>query len=190
MTAITNMVFAYAFGIAIPSFMDELHTPKDFRKSIVAVGITEISIYTFTGAILYAFVGQDVQSPALLSAGPLISRIAFGIALPVIFISGSINITVICRFIFGLAFSPNMQQINNTKAWVMWITLVTLVAFLGWVVAEAIPLFSELLSVISSVFISGFSFYIPSIMWFKLLKDGSWYNRQNWRAAITNLIIF
>jgi amino acid permease len=68
MTAIAKIVFAYAFAVAMPSFMDEMHTPVDFRKSIVAVGIIEIGIYTFTVAILHAFVGQDVQSPALLSA--------------------------------------------------------------------------------------------------------------------------
>ena len=67
---------------------------RDYVKSIWALGLIEIFIYTVTGALVYAFVGSKVDSPALLSTSTLVSRIAFGIALPVIFISGSINSTV------------------------------------------------------------------------------------------------
>ncbi len=68
--------------------------PRDYVKSIWALGLIEIFIYTLTGALVYAFVGSEVKSPAILSAAPLVSKVAFGIALPVIFISGSINSTV------------------------------------------------------------------------------------------------
>lgn len=69
--------------------MDEMHAPKDYVKSIWALGLIEIFIYTLTGALIYAFVGPDVSSPALLSAGSLMAKVAFGLALPVIFISGA-----------------------------------------------------------------------------------------------------
>jgi hypothetical protein len=48
---------------------------------------------------LYSFAQSP---PALLSAGPLVSKIAFGMAIPVIFISGSINTTVVARYRLGL----------------------------------------------------------------------------------------
>lgn len=73
--------------------MSELRKPKDFVKSIWSLGIIEIIIYTLTGALVYVFVGDGVQSPALLNASRVIQKIAFGVALPVIFISGSE-----CRF--------------------------------------------------------------------------------------------
>lgn len=102
--ALSNIIFAYSFALCQFSFMDEMHTPTDFPKSVWALGLTEIFIYTITGGLVYAFVGQGVQSPALLSAGGLLSRIAFGIALPVIFISGSINTVVLGRLIHGRMF--------------------------------------------------------------------------------------
>lgn len=92
--SVTNIVFAYSFAVCQFSFMSEMHRPQDYLKSIWALGLSEIFIYTLTGALIYAFVGTEVSSPALLSAGGVVSRIAFGIALPVIFISGSINGTV------------------------------------------------------------------------------------------------
>lgn len=189
--SVNTIVFAYAFAACQPSFMDEMHTPRDYMKSVVALGIFEISIYTLTGAIIYAFVGQEVQSPALLSAGPLMSKVVFGIALPVIFISGSINTTVVGRFVHGRVYRDSVvRYVNTRKGWVTWIAIISAITFASWVVAEAIPFFPELLSICSSLFISGFSFYFPAAMWYMLLKDGYWYSKHNLRTAILNLVVF
>ncbi|CAF3466156.1 unnamed protein product [Fusarium graminearum] len=191
LTAVSNIVFSYAFAAAQFSFMSEMHTPADFTKSIVTLGLTEIVLYTITGSVIYAFVGQEVQSPALLSASPLVSKVAFGIALPVIYISGSINATVACRFIHGRLYQNTITRfINTRKGWVTWLAVVAFVIFLSWVIAEAIPFFSELLGICAALFISGFSFWIPPIMWFFLLKEGNWYDKRNVKRAACNCIVF
>lgn len=156
--------------------MSELHTPTDYVKSIWALGLIEIFIYTVTGALVYAFVGSTVESPALLSAGTTVSRIAFGIALPVIFISGSINATVAGRYIIGRAWKNSPIRYINTKAgWAVWLIILVIQVVIAWIVAEAIPFFSDLLGIISALFISGFSFYFPALFWFLLIKEGKWY---------------
>jgi hypothetical protein len=189
--AITNIVFAYSFAVCQFSFMDEMHTPRDFVKSIWALGLIEIVIYTVTGALIYIFVGQDVKSPALLSAGPLISKIAFGVALPVIFISGSINTTVVARYIHGRVYKDSIIRYINTKmGWITWLALITFITIMAWIIAEAIPFFSDLLSISSSLFISGFTFYFPAYMWFKLIKKGDWHARENILKSVANGFIF
>ncbi|KAL7784294.1 transmembrane amino acid transporter domain-containing protein [Trichoderma ceciliae] len=178
--AITNIVFAYSFSICQFSFMDEMHTPTDYKKSIWALGLIEIAIYTITGGVIYAFVGPDVKSPALLSAGDLISKVAFGVGLPVIFISGSINSTVVGRFIHGRIFKNSVTRyINTTTGWATWIALIAVLTVIAWVIAESIPFFSDLLSISSSLFISGFTYYFPAIFWFMLLREGSLFERKN-----------
>lgn len=170
---------------------DDMHTPSDYVKTLWWLGGSQIFIYTLTGSLIYLFVGQSVQSPALLSAGPLISRIVFGIALPVIFISGSINTTVVCRYIHGKVFAnSNTRYINDKKGWATWLGLVFTVTLLAWVIAEAIPIFSDILSISSSLFVSGLSYYIPPVLWFVLLKKGHWYEKHNLKAAICNLVVF
>ncbi|KAF2265524.1 hypothetical protein CC78DRAFT_186424 [Lojkania enalia] len=188
----TNIIFAYSFAVCQFSFMSEMHTPTDFPKSIWALGLIEIFIYTLTGTLIYAFVGQDVKSPALLSASGTVSRIAFGIALPVIFISGSINGTVVGRYIIDRAFprSP-IRFINNSRSWVVWGALIAMITWLGWVIAEAIPFFNALLGLISSLFISGFTFYFPALFWFLLIKEGKWNaNLENIVLSALNAIVF
>ena len=130
----TNIIFAYSFAVCQYSFMAEMHTPPDYVKSIWALGLMEIFIYTLTGALVYAFVGSEVESPALLSAGPLISRIAFGIALPVIFISGSINSTVVGRYIMNRAFPKSeIRFIHDKRGWLVWIALIAAITIVAWV---------------------------------------------------------
>ncbi|KAI1418911.1 transmembrane amino acid transporter protein-domain-containing protein [Xylaria sp. FL1777] len=189
--AVTNIVFAYSFAICQFSFMDEMHTPKDFVKSIWVLGITEIIIYTLTGALIYYFVGQEVKSPALLSAGPLVSKVAFGIALPVIFISGSINGTVAGRYIHGRVYKDSVTRyINTPKGWISWIVLISFLTIIGWVLAEAIPFFSDLLAISSSLFISGFTFYFPALMWFMLIRQGSPFSKENLVWTGLNAVCF
>ncbi|KAH6884587.1 transmembrane amino acid transporter protein-domain-containing protein [Thelonectria olida] len=189
--AVSNIVFAYSFAIGQFSFMDEMHTPKDYMKSIWANGITQILIYTLTGAICYAFIGSTVQSPALLSAGTLVSKVAFGLALPVIFISGSINTTVALRYVHGRMFKNSIiRYINTPMGWASWVGIVSVFTIIAWIIAEAIPIFSDLLSLASALFVSGFSFYIPGLMWFRLLCKGKWYSRKNILISIGSIISF
>ncbi|KAK4952985.1 hypothetical protein LTR10_008690 [Elasticomyces elasticus] len=188
----TNIIFAYSFAVCQYSFMAEMHTPKDYVKSIWALGLIEIFIYTVTGGVVYAFVGSEVKSPALLSAGPLVSRIAFGIALPVIFISGSINSTVVGRYILNRALpNSDIRLIHSAKGWAVWLALIAAITVIAWVIAEAIPFFSALLGIISSLFISGFTFYFPALFWFQLIKEGKWYvGWKNITLSIVNALVF
>lgn len=189
--ALTNIVFAYSFAICQFSFMDEMHTPEDFVKSIWSLGLIEIFIYTVTGATIYAFVGPDVKSPALLSAGGTVSKIAFGVGLPVIFISGSINTTVVGRYIHARIYRNSVTRfINTMKGWTSWLVLITAITIIAWIIAEAIPFFNDLLSLSSSLFISGFTLYIPALMWFILIREGPWYSKKNIFFSILNASIF
>lgn len=188
----TNIIFAYSFAVCQFSFMAEMHTPKDYVKSIWALGLSEIFIYTTTGALIYAFVGPNVASPAILSAPTLLSRIAFGIAIPVIFISGSINGTVVGRYILVRAFKDSpIKYIKSTKAWMIWVSLILTLTIIAWVIAEAVPFFNDLLGLISALFISGFSFYFPALFWFLLIKEGKW--NEGWKnitLSVVNICVF
>ena len=189
--AVTNIIFAYSFALCQFSFMDEMHSPKDFVKSIWALGIVEIIVYTLTGALVYAFVGSSVQSPALLSAGSLVSRIAFGVALPVIFISGSINTVVFGRLVHGRIFKNSPLRFVNTKmGWLTWLAVISAATIVAFIIAEVIPFFDDLLSISSSLFISGFTFYFPPMMWVLLLREGSWWTKKNMALAAVNLLTF
>lgn len=168
-----------------------MHTPEDFTKSIWTLGILEIVIYIITGATIYAFVGLDVKSPAFLSAGDVVSKVAFGVALPVIFISGSINTIVAGRLIHGRIYRNSVTRyVNTPKGWITWLSLISFITVLAWIIAEAIPFFSDLLGIASALFTSGFSFYWPPVMWFMLIRQGNWWSKDNLFLSIVNIFVF
>lgn len=196
--AACNVLFAYAFSICQFSFMEEMATPSDFPKSIFTLGVLMITIYTVVGALGYAFIGPTVKGPALLSAGSKIARVAFGIALPVIFISGAILVVTVGRFIMDHAFKNNVvRYVNTARGWTVWVSflisvdvnddggqfvrctkltqqlgIVAAACLVSWLIAEVIPVFNPLLGITASLFNSAFTLYLPGLMWFLLIREG------------------
>lgn len=191
MVAVSNIMFSYSFCMFITPFQSEMHTPTDFMKSIWALGIVEIVVYTITGALIYVFVGTDVQSPSLLSLKGVLPKVAFGFALPLIFISGAVGNTVTARYVHLRLYKDSVVRfINTPKGWITWIAVLTVVTVVAWVLAESIPFFDDLLALSSALLISGFVLYFPAVMWLTLLCEGKWYARRNLLHAITCIFVF
>ena len=64
--------------------MAELKDSRDFPKALALLQTIDMTLYIVAAVVIYRYTGSDVASPALGSAGPLISRIAYGIALPTV----------------------------------------------------------------------------------------------------------
>lgn len=191
MVAISNIMFSYSFCMFITPFQSEMHTPTDFMKSIWALGIVEIVVYTLIGSLMYVFIGVDVQSPSLLSLSGVLPKIAFGFALPLIFISGAIGNTVTARYVHLRLYKNSIARfINTPKGWITWLAVLIVVTVVAWVLAESIPFFDDLLSLSSALLISGFVLYFPAVMWVVLLCEGRWYAGTNLLHALACIFIF
>jgi len=195
--AVTNIVFAYAFAQCLPTMASQLRRPQDYKKSLITLGSIEIVIYTIVGAVIYAFKGEAVKSPSLLSTSSTVQKVAFGVALPVIFISGSINTTTAALYIHDSIFPKTsvhrLDAAQRTKrSYISWLGIVGGITLFAWLVAESIPSFSGILGLISALFISCFSYWAPGFMWFILLKnDEPWYSGSNlWKAIGSAASIF
>lgn len=66
------------------TFMAELKNPRDFPKALALLQTIDMTLYIIAAVVIYRYAGPDVSSPALGSASPLVSRIAYGIALPTV----------------------------------------------------------------------------------------------------------
>lgn len=191
MVAISNIMFCYSFCMFVTPFQSEMHTPTDFMKSIWVLGIVEIVVYNVTGALIYVFVGNGVQSPSLLSLEGVLPKVAFGFAVPLIFISGAIGNTVTARYVHLRLYRDSVTRfINTPKGWATWLAVLAVVTMVAWVLAESIPFFDDLLALSSALLVSGFVLYFPAVMWLMLLCEGKWYDRRNLIHAITCVFVF
>jgi amino acid permease len=76
--------FSTAGHVAFFSFISEFKNPKDFPKALFMLQICDISMYVVVGVVVYRYAGNKVSSPALGSAGKVVSKVAYGIAIPTV----------------------------------------------------------------------------------------------------------
>ncbi|KAF9064230.1 transmembrane amino acid transporter protein-domain-containing protein [Rhodocollybia butyracea] len=154
MSAFLNITYTLVGQATIPSFIAEMKNPKDFPKALWAIAIAEVITYSLCGAIVYHFVGnQYVTAPAFGSLQPVFKKIAFSFALPTIFFLGALYSSVSARFIFFRIFRDSHHRHSNTLlGWSTWIGIVAATWVGAWIIAEIIPFFSDMLSVMSSLF--------------------------------------
>lgn len=88
---VSNIIIAYAGHVAFFGIISELKEAKEFPKSLALLQTIAISLYTIVAVVIYRYAGNYVASPALTSAGPLVRKIAYGIACPTIIIAGVVN---------------------------------------------------------------------------------------------------
>jgi amino acid permease len=82
--AVTNIIFAYAGHVAFFSFISELRDPREFPKALYLLQMTDTLLYILVAVVVYRYAGPDVGSPALGSAGNVVKKVAYGIALPTV----------------------------------------------------------------------------------------------------------
>jgi hypothetical protein len=82
--AVTNIVFAFIAHVSFFGIMSEMQDPKEFPKSLAMLQIVDTIMYIVTAMVIYCYAGPDVSSPALSSAGPLMKRVAYGLAIPTV----------------------------------------------------------------------------------------------------------
>lgn len=174
--SISNIVFAYGGHVAWISFISELRDPREFPKALFLQQGMCGMLYTTAALVIYRFAGPNVASPALNSNGPIIRKVAWGIALPTIVIAGVIFAHVTAKYVYLRMFAGTAKVgSRGFVATATWIGLGSGFWILAFVIAESIPSFSDLLGFISALFASWFSYGIPGLCWF-VLNKGSWFH--------------
>ena len=81
-SAVSSLVFAYAGTPAFFSIVAEMRDPQQYTKAVLVCQSGATITYIVIGTVVYYFCGSYVASPALGSAGVLVKKVAYGLALP------------------------------------------------------------------------------------------------------------
>ncbi|KAE8361690.1 transmembrane amino acid transporter protein-domain-containing protein [Aspergillus caelatus] len=189
--AVCNIVFSFSGHVAFFGFMSELKDPKEYPKSLFLLQGIDVCLYIVTAIVIYYYAGQDVTSPALGSASPVVRKVAYGIALPTIIIGGVVNGHVACKYVYVRLFrgSDRMHK-KDLVATGSWVLLMLLLWIVAWVIAEAIPVFNNLLSLVASLFASWFTYGLSATFWLYLNKDRLFATPMKIFLTIVNVLIF
>ncbi|KAG6906480.1 hypothetical protein DXG01_013719 [Tephrocybe rancida] len=191
MSAFLNITFTLVGQSAVPSFIAEMKNPKDFPKALYVVTIAQIIMLSLCGAVVYHFVGnQYVTAPAVGSLQPILKKFAFSFAIPTTFFLGSLYASVTARFVFFRIFK-NTKHLNSNSiiAWTSWVTIIAVSWIIAFVLAQVVPFFSDLLSLMCALFDGWFGFIFWAMAYLHLNPSPMRWNGV-WKSVETLLNYF
>ncbi|TDZ33752.1 N amino acid transport system protein [Colletotrichum sidae] len=170
MNAFLNISYTFIGQITLPSFIAEMKDPRDFPKALWAVTIGEIIVFSIVGAIIYAYTGnQYMTSPAFGSLEDVYKKVSFSFMIPTLVFLGVLYASVSARFLFfRLLKGTRHVHSNSFVGWAVWATILLALWLLAFLIAELIPFFSSLLSLMSSLFDSFFGFVFWGVAYFRM----------------------
>ena len=165
MAAIANQLFAVGGSGIFFTISAEMKHPHLFTRSLLYgqtfIILTNIAI----SSIVYAKVGQYIASPALGSAGPLIKKIAYGVALPGLLVTAVLYSHTAAKYLFVRILRGTRHLQSNTMLhWVVWIGSMTVTVVFGFIIVGVVPFFDDFLGLVGALFNPVFTNIIPGFM--------------------------
>jgi len=173
MNAFMNISYTFIGQITLPSFIAEMKNPRDFPKALWAVTVAEIVVFSLVGSIIYAFTGTNYNTaPAFGSLGnELYKKVSFSFMIPTLIFLGVLYASVSARFIFFNVFAGTRHMGNHTVVgWASWAGILAATWVAAFIIAEVIPFFADLLSLMGSVFDSFFGFIFWGVAYLRMRR--------------------
>jgi hypothetical protein len=173
LNAFLNISYTFIGQITLPSFIAEMKEPRDFPKALWAVTIAEILVFCLCGAITYAYTGTNYNTaPAFGSLGDRTYQIvSFSFMIPTLIFLGVLYASVSARFVFFNIFAGTKHMGSHTVVgWASWAGILACTWVLAFIIAEVIPFFSDLLSLMSSLFDSFFGFIFWGVAYLRMRR--------------------
>ncbi|OAQ60695.1 amino acid transporter [Pochonia chlamydosporia 170] len=185
--AITTLIFAYAGTPTFFSIASEMKDPKHYTKALMVCQSGITLAYIVVGVVVYYYCGSYVASPALGSAGPLIKKVAYGIALPGLLVTDLLLLHIAAKSIFVRILRNSRHLASNTvKHWVVWLGSTFAIAVVAYIIASAIPIFGQLIALIGALLGPILCFYPPGFMWmYDNWKRYDGQKQSRWYSGVT-----
>ncbi|KAK3296676.1 transmembrane amino acid transporter protein-domain-containing protein [Chaetomium fimeti] len=174
--SVTNIAVAFSGHSCFFSVMSELKQPNDWPKALMLLQVCDTVLYIIVSVVVYIHVGPNVPSPALsAAASPILRKVIWGIALPTIVLAGVIFAHVAAKYIFVRVFAGTKHVAKRTAVGrIGWLGITATIWIIAWIIAQSIPVFSNLLGLVCALFASWFSYGIPGSLWL-WMHYGEWF---------------
>ncbi|KAI9932412.1 hypothetical protein MW887_008653 [Aspergillus wentii] len=164
--AVSTLVFAYAGTPAFFSIAAEMRAPHHYNRSMILCQSLMTCFYIAIGVVIYYYCGSYVSSPALGSAGPVLKKVSYGFAIPGLLASTLLFIHITAKYIFVRLLHGSRHLASNTLThWMVWLSCTIGIALIAYVIASAIPVFSDLVSLVGALLGTPMCFQPMGGMW-------------------------
>ena len=165
MSAVSNQLFSMGAPGTFFSVSAEMRHPEMFTRSLMCGQAFLVATYIISSSIVYGKVGRYLASPALGSAGALIKKVSYGIALPGLLVTAVLFSHIAAKYVFVrvLKGTPHLQS-NTFRHWTVWIGAMLTTIIFGFVIVGAVPFFSDFLSLVGALINPIFTNVVPGFM--------------------------
>ncbi|KAH8174432.1 transmembrane amino acid transporter protein [Sarocladium implicatum] len=181
--------FATNASVTIPTFVNDMEDPRQFPKALFLSSGVVLTTFAVFGGVIYGFTGdQYMTNPALGSLTKTHKIIVFSLMIPTIVFLGSLYAAVLAR-------RANKRLVEWSKKrypeaarsrvmdWTRWVATLAAVWVTAWLIANLVPFFSGLTSIVAAVFVSFFGFVLPPFAWFWMRSaEDARLNRKPWSS--------
>ncbi|KAF5000942.1 hypothetical protein FGRMN_1399 [Fusarium graminum] len=165
-SAISMFVLSYGATPFFFPIVSEMRDPRHYTKALILCQVVVTITYVTVGTVLYYYCGSYVASPALGSAGKLIKKVAYGIALPGLFASTTLAIHLVGKHCFIRLLRGSIHLTSNTFThWVTWFGCIFGCAIISYCIASGIPIFGPLIGLIGALLATLQCFQPMGCMW-------------------------
>ncbi|KAL1409560.1 hypothetical protein Q8F55_003545 [Vanrija albida] len=194
MAAVNQIVFAGSATSTFFGIVSEMREPKQYTRSMLSSMAFLTGVYVAIGTVVYYYCGQYVSSPALGSAGPLMKKVCYGIAIPGLLASLTLYGHLAGKALFVRILGGSRHLTSSTPThWVTWLGLQAGCMLVAYVIAEAIPNFSSVISLVGSIVKPSVSIIPYTFMWWhdnwRFVRPEERTARMKWLAAL-NVLLF
>ncbi|KAI3282826.1 hypothetical protein CBS147309_876 [Penicillium roqueforti] len=174
-TGITASATIFVSSAATSAFLpviSEMRRPKDYPKAVyLSMSLVTASYLTFS-LVIYAWCGKWIASPSLGSAGETVKRVAYGIALPGLIVSGCLYVHVAAKYLFvRILRNSSHLQANTAVHWCTWLSCTIGMSAISFVLACAIPIFNYVLALVGSLCFAPLAISLPGWLWLYSHRD-------------------
>ncbi|GAA6010601.1 hypothetical protein JCM10207_007757 [Rhodosporidiobolus poonsookiae] len=153
MNAVASIFFAFSGTPAFLPIASELRNPRDYKKAVILGQGFVVVFYLVVATVVYVEAGQYVASPALGTAGVLIKRISYGLALPGLFFTAFFYTHLPAKWMFFRILRNSHHLTHGTKThWVVWLACTGGCTLFSYIISSAVPTFNGLVGLISALF--------------------------------------
>jgi len=146
--------------------ISEMRQPRDAMKAAWTLQVFSTVFYAVFSVVVYIYLGNEVQSPALLSLSPVWAKVTFAIGMVNFLLSGALYSHTAAKLIFVRLFRRSRHLYTHTiLGWSVWTFLCFGATALAFVFAAAIPVFSDLTGITASLFASWYTYGIAGFFW-------------------------
>lgn len=112
LSAVASVIFSYAGTPNFFNIASEMKVPQHYYRSMYMCQAVVTLAYLVIGSVVYHFCGQYVSSPALGSAGPLLKKITYGLALPGLIVGCVLNTHLPAKY---CEYIHNVRTMSNSS---------------------------------------------------------------------------